>query len=50
MGMGKGKGELLRVEGCSFSGFSFSECVMFYFTFENQNDRCDKQQNVFYQT
>ena len=31
-------------EGYSFSGFSFSKCIIFYF--ENQNNRCDKQQNI----
>ena len=35
-------------EGCSFSGFSFSTCIVFYFAFEKQNDECDKQQNIFF--
>ena len=25
-------------EGCSFSGFSFSACIIIYFAFENQNE------------
>ena len=33
-------------EGCSFSAFSFSEYISFYFAFENQSDGCDKQQNI----
>ena len=37
-----------EAEGCSFSSFSFSACIIFYFSFENQNDRCDKQQNIFF--
>ena len=28
--------------------FSFSACIIFYFAFENQNDGCDKQQNIFF--
>ena len=35
-------------EGCSFSGFSFSTCIVFYFAYEKQNDGCDKQQNIFF--
>ena len=38
-----------EAEGCSFSGFSFSACIIFYFAFENQNDGCDKQQNIFFE-
>ena len=33
-------------EGCSFAGFSFSPCIIFYFAFENQSDGCDKQPNI----
>ena len=37
-----------EAEGCSFSGFSFSACVIFHFAFKNQNGGCDKQQNIFF--
>ena len=37
-----------ETEDCSFSGFSFSACVILYFTFGNQNDGCEKQRNVFF--
>ena len=32
-----------EAEVCSFSGFSLSACIIFYFAFQNQNDGCDKQ-------
>ena len=41
-GLGKGRED----EGCSFAGFSFSPCIIFYFAFENQSDGCDKQHNI----
>ena len=37
---------VIKDEGCSFSGFSFSACIIFYFAFENQNDGCNKHQNI----
>ena len=37
-GWGRGKED----EGCSFSSFSFSACMIFYFAFENQNDGGEK--------
>ena len=43
-GWGRGRED----EGCSFSGFSFSACIIFYFGFENQNDGCDKPHNIFF--
>ena len=42
-GWGRGR----EAEDCSFSVFSFSACIIFYFSFKNQNDGCDKQQNIF---
>ena len=42
----QGWGRVREDEGCSFPGFSFSACIKFYFAFENQNDRFDKQQNI----
>ena len=44
VGMEKGR----EAEGCSFSSFSFSTCIIFYFAFENQNDGCGKQLNIFF--
>ena len=43
VGMEKGK----KAGSCSFSCFLLSACIIFYFAFENQNDGCHKQQNIF---
>ena len=42
VGWGRGR----AAEGCSFFGFSFSACIIFYFAFGNKNNRCDKQQKT----
>ena len=41
-----GWGRRREDQGSSFSGFSFSACIILYFAFENQNNGCDKQQNI----
>ena len=33
-------------KGNSFSGFSFSACIIYYFVFGDQSDGCDKQQKI----